>query len=227
MSIFESQQTANDPVHNAELPIRFDWPALEKVVHKHIRDQFQSDCWHRWQPMLVASLLRKADILGFEMLAEVIFEAARLALARPIVLYCVVRHSEMENRIALLANGAVFVLRGNSPARFRTCLFPDAACHVARPEKRFLQVARHLLQKYAEPLQDGRTAIPSPRYAVFIGGDQNEWRGEIRFVTAQNWGFLQDVSGTVHSGSIPEWEPTPRSSPRLLRPASGRCGAVS
>jgi hypothetical protein len=213
VSIFQTDQTVSDPVHDAALPIRFEWWAVEKIVRKHVRNPIQASCWDNWNPMFVASLRRQYDNTGLEYLAEVILEAAQQSLARPIVLFYVAGVSKIEGRVVLLANGAVFVMRGRSPARFRTCFFPGVACLTIRPEYRFGRVAMHYLEVYSEPADDGRPMIPSPSHAVFGKGDEHERRGEIRFVSAANWGFCQSVSGTAHSGRIPEWEPTPRSSP--------------
>lgn len=219
MSIFEREQTVSDPVHGRALPIRFDWSAVEHVLRDHVRKEGECVYWNGWKPMLVAALSRKADMTSLEMLAGVILDAAQAALARPIVLFYLVRQCNVEVRIALLANGAVFVLRGRECARFSTCFFHDAALLCRRPEQRFSQVAMHFVQVYAELSAGGDRALPSSNHAVFIRGE-NEWRSEIRFVIPENWGFCQPVSGTVHSGCIPDWEAIPRSPPRRLRPPS-------
>lgn len=212
MSIFQANQTVTDPVNNASLPIRFELSAMEHVVLKHVRDHVECSCWDSWQRMLAGSLRQRYDTISMEMLAEVIFDAAKLSLALPIVLFYVVGHRKVEHRIVLLAKGAVCILRGSSPARFRTCFFPRAACQTIRPERRFGQVAMHYLEVYAEQTTEGHLIAPYTHHVVSIKGDQPELRAEIRFVSAANWGFCQDMSGTVHSGRMPEWEHTPRSS---------------
>lgn len=223
MNVFESAQMVNDPVRNAPLPIRIEPAVMEKIVHFHVRKPVERPLWDHWAQELVESLRRLYDTFGLqydcvelEHLAELILNAARQSLSKPLVLFGLAGPSMTEWRVAMLPIGAIVVLRGGRNCRIATCFFPTA-WNTVRPDKQYEQAAMQLVWKYGEPNDESRTTIPTTDYAVYVGGEEQEWRRKFRFITAANWGFSGDVSGSLHSGRIPKWEATPVSYPTVAR----------
>lgn len=239
LAIWEGLPDPTDPAapEGRKIEMRVPLSTWQHILEKHIRREVS---WKRMFSKSVCRALQNQPIgrshetpEGQEALARLKREV-RHSLERPLVLIygvCPVDKPQIDKKIQHWVWGMVLPSGATAYAHQRggqvvlmTCYFPKPANVTKDRGQQWKQTVKRLLWRYC-PRSEEKLRLPGAEHEILVHpeGEKPQYRGRIRFVTWQTWGFLSAEPGSPWQGQLNDWPAAgppdkPPRKPRPLRP---------
>lgn len=163
--------------------------AWRHIAAKHIAPR--EEPWDEWLALAVnASSLEQGSGEVFAVLGN----RLRLCLERPLAIVSGVGTENARPSVTtwqlVLPGGALLIVRCGTRGHPHviTCFFPRVVLRERKPHLRWRRLVAKLVERHAQFQPDGGTIVPPD--------------GNVRFVTAQTWGFRPELRGCPWRGTL-------------------------